>query len=578
MKHNTKTILVIFFIIISSLSGKSFATDFSYTAATGSFSVLTTNYVGGISNAYYIQTSVNSTLMLMYSADMDPYDHFMVYGYDINNVLITTPIKIITDGSGVVTTTIPNGRALVIFWTDATGHYSDMGYRGISVQYSTTSSIAQGQIYNYQGNTVLTGKVGIGMYTPGYALDVNGSTNVSNDLFASGKIGIGTQTPATSLNIVGTTDVSPTTPGLFVIGATSTINIGIDQNEIMARTNNVASTLYLNHEGGNIVFNGTNTAGGNVGIGTSTPSSILSLGGTVARTIQMERNTTASTAGQGLIISSGGAIVGTTANLAGGDLTLKSGISTGTGTSAIRFLTATPGTSGSADRTPNEKMTILGNGNVGIGTTNPTRCKLQINNGDNTDAAILATSSAGNNLIVSSLNPTAQFSTVFKLSHEFFDSERNNGYISFHRGGNERGGFLEFGTDGSPRMWIDTYGKVGIGTTIPDALLTVNGTIHAKEVKIDLSGSFADYVFEKNYTLRPLNEVHSFIKVNGHLPEIPSAEEVNKNGIDVADMQVKLLKKIEELTLYAIEQQEKSIDQQKRIEALEKELRQVKNK
>jgi hypothetical protein len=84
----------------------------------------------------------------------------------------------------------------------------------------------------------------------------------------------------------------------------------------------------------------------------------------------MERNTTAATAGQGLTLSSGGAIAGT-ADLAGGDLNLKSGISTGTGSSAIHFFTATAGTTGITDRTPTEKMTILGNGNVGINKTIP---------------------------------------------------------------------------------------------------------------------------------------------------------------------------------------------------------------
>ena len=73
----------------------------------------------------------------------------------------------------------------------------------------------------------------------------------------------------------------------------------------------------------------------------------------------MERNTTAATAGQGLTISSGGAIAGT-ADLAGGDLNIKSGIATGTGSSAVRFFTATPqGSTNTTDNTPTEKMTIL---------------------------------------------------------------------------------------------------------------------------------------------------------------------------------------------------------------------------
>jgi hypothetical protein len=101
---------------------------------------------------------------------------------------------------------------------------------------------------------------------------------------------------------------------------------------------------------------------------TASASTLLTFGGEVARTIQMERNTTAATAGQGLTIDAGGAIAGT-ADLAGGDLTLKSGISTGTGSSALHFYTATAGSTGTADNTPTEKMTILGSGNVKIAGT-----------------------------------------------------------------------------------------------------------------------------------------------------------------------------------------------------------------
>lgn len=114
----------------------------------------------------------------------------------------------------------------------------------------------------------------------------------------------------------------------------------------------------------------TTLMNGNVGIGTISPTNLLSLDGTTARTIWMERNTTAATAGQGLTLSSGGAIAGT-ADLAGGDLTLKSGISTGTGTSSIHFYTATAGLTGTLDNAPTEKMTILGSGKVGIGIASP---------------------------------------------------------------------------------------------------------------------------------------------------------------------------------------------------------------
>ncbi len=113
-------------------------------------------------------------------------------------------------------------------------------------------------------------------------------------------------------------------------------------------------------------------------------------------------------------------------------------------------------------------------------------------------------------------------------------------------------------------------GKIGIGTDNPDELLTVNGTIHAKEVRIDLASELADYVFAPDYKLMPLPEVESFVKENRHLPDIPSASEVHKNGMDIGEFQNLLLQKIEELTLHAIKQQKIIEKQGEEIEELKK--------
>lgn len=102
--------------------------------------------------------------------------------------------------------------------------------------------------------------------------------------------------------------------------------------------------------------------------------------------------------------------------------------------------------------------------------------------------------------------------------------------------------------------------NVGIGTTTPQYTLSVNGTIQAKEVRVETGWS--DFVFEKNYKLRSLNEVEKYINQNHHLPEIPSASDIQKNGLAVADVQTKMMQKIEELTLYIIQLQ-KEIDQLK---------------
>lgn len=113
-------------------------------------------------------------------------------------------------------------------------------------------------------------------------------------------------------------------------------------------------------------------------------------------------------------------------------------------------------------------------------------------------------------------------------------------------------------------------GKIGIGTKAPDELLTVKGTIHTQEVKVDLQGAVApDYVFEHyfhgfsrympEYKLISLYELEDFVKTNHHLPKVPSAATLDEKGLSLKEMNLLLLEKIEELTLYTIQQQ-KEID------------------
>lgn len=123
-------------------------------------------------------------------------------------------------------------------------------------------------------------------------------------------------------------------------------------------------------------------------------------------------------------------------------------------------------------------------------------------------------------------------------------------------------GWSYYGAGTAPSYFA---GNVGIGTTNPQTSLAVNGDITAKKVKVTLLG-WSDYVFDSSYQLAPLSQLEKYISQNKHLPDVPSAVVVEKNGIDIGDNQALLLKKIEELTLYII-------NQEKRIKQLEEKVK-----
>ncbi|MCW3465312.1 hypothetical protein [Chitinophaga nivalis] len=110
--------------------------------------------------------------------------------------------------------------------------------------------------------------------------------------------------------------------------------------------------------------------------------------------------------------------------------------------------------------------------------------------------------------------------------------------------------------------------NVGIGTSDPAYKLAVNGTIGAQRVKVTSTG-WPDFVFREDYALPALKEVAAFIAAHRHLPDIPAAGEIEQEGHDLGEMNKKLLQKIEELTLYMIQQD-------KKLEAVRKELQQLK--
>ena len=196
------------------------------------------------------------------------------------------------------------------------------------------------------------------------------------------------------------------------------------------------------------------------------------------------------------------------------------------------------------------------NANLGIGTSNP-RSNFVVN-GANGEAWL----NQHSHLVLNNKNnSTTSFWTM---------APRSNGTMGIGYGTLTNNEFVDNSNDFI--SIISSTGYVGIGTSNPKSKFAVNGNIRATEVKVLADISVPDYVFESDYELRTLEEIREYITENKHLPEIPSAAEIGENGIDLGDMNMKLLKKIEELTLYQIELMERLENQQKQIAELARKI------
>lgn len=119
------------------------------------------------------------------------------------------------------------------------------------------------------------------------------------------------------------------------------------------------------------------------------------------------------------------------------------------------------------------------------------------------------------------------------------------------------------------KVALANSGNIGIGTTTPQEKLSVNGNIRAHEIKVE-TANWPDYVFDDTYQLTSLSDLENYIKVNRHLPQMPTAKEAATIGIELGEMNKLLVKKVEELTLHLIEKDKQVNHLLQRLEAIEK--------
>jgi hypothetical protein len=237
--------------------------------------------------------------------------------------------------------------------------------------------------------------------------------------------------------------------------------------------------------------------------------------------------------------------------------------STNNGTGGLRFFTRNQGSL-------NEVMRMDSNGSIGIGVTSP-RSKLTIQGvGDYNNSISIQSPNA---------NQSLDIMPGFKLNGTPAGL-RDDTTMTLRSSGDNYGN-LAFATGNDERVRIAGNGNFGIGTANPQFKLDVvgkssftdnmkvNAKIEAKEIKVTTTPT-ADFVFEEDYNLPKLEEVEKHIKEKKHLPEIASAKQMEQEGVNVGEFQIKLLQKIEELTLYTIEQNKKIMELQKEISALKK--------
>jgi hypothetical protein len=378
--------------------------------------------------------------------------------------------------------------------------------------------------------------------------------------YASGNVGIGTSSPTTSTLHINSTNTSGLRIQNITGGSGTKAGIDFSTNTGTGRVARI-ETIDQGSFNGDLAFltDGDNTDNsnttekmritkmGNVGIGNSAPLNGLH----VYRFNDFN--------GGSLRFGHSGSYDGV----------ISMGYNTSAARDAIKFsYFPHNSTTGQADI-----MVLDVNGNVGIGTANP-NAKLEVTNG-----GTLGTTGSNQTYLLLQRASSYVNTNYFMNNLWVYRFKDGNNWTStaLHDGLSVDGSFQLPGTNGDSRVWWERrpadvtqrWGDGNIthmallganaGTGVTTTTLSVNGIVTSKEVNVQVNVPGPDYVFEKDYTLPSLESIKTYVDQNKHLPEVPSAKEMEANGINLSEMNMLLLKKVEELTLYVIEQQ-KEID------------------